>query len=92
MSYTMSSRERRIAKELLDIKADRDNSGVFAEAVDMSDLTVLRGTFPAPPDTVYAGGTYTVEIKIPDTYPFKPPAIRFQTKIFHPNISSQTVS
>jgi len=31
-----------------------------------------------------------VEIKIPDTYPFNPPKVRFVTKIWHPNISSVT--
>ncbi len=33
---------------------------------------------------------FTVEIKIPDGYPFEPPKMRFTTKIWHPNISSQT--
>ena len=89
-----TSRERRIAKELADIHADRDNSGVFAEPIDPSDLTHLKGYFPAPPDTPYAGGSYTVDIKLPDGpngYPFKSPVMKFDTKIWHPNVSSQTV-
>lgn len=86
-----TTRERRIAKELNDIHLDKDNSGVFAQPVDQSNLTHLKGTFPAPPDTPYAGGTYTVDIQIPDMYPFKSPIIKFETKIWHPNISSQTV-
>ncbi|KOS22485.1 Ubiquitin-conjugating enzyme E2 27 [Escovopsis weberi] len=85
-----SSRDRRVAKELADIRADRNSSGVFAYPKDGVNLKMLRGTFPAPPDTPYAGGTYEVEIEIPDTYPFKSPRIRFTTKIWHPNISSQT--
>ena len=86
-----TSRERRIVKELADIAADRDKSGVYAEPVDAADLTRLRGYVPAPPDTVYAGGTFAVDIQIPEGYPFKPPIVKFHTKIFHPNISSQTV-
>ena len=86
-----TSRERRIVKELADIAADREKSGVYAEPVDQSDLTRLRGFVPAPPDTVYAGGTFQVDIQIPEGYPFKPPIVKFHTKIFHPNISSQTV-
>ncbi|CAI4212877.1 unnamed protein product [Parascedosporium putredinis] len=31
-----------------------------------------------------------VDIQIPDSYPFKPPVIKFDTKVYHPNISSQT--
>ncbi|XP_037678954.1 ubiquitin-conjugating enzyme E2 K-like [Choloepus didactylus] len=37
-----------------------------------------------------AGGRYQLEIKIPETYPFNPPKVRFITKIWHPNISSVT--
>jgi ubiquitin-conjugating enzyme (huntingtin interacting protein 2) len=86
-----STRERRVAKELSDIHLDKDNSGVYAQPLNPNDLTHLKGTFPAPPDTPYAGGTYTVDIQIPDMYPFKSPIIRFETKIWHPNVSSQTV-
>lgn len=86
-----SSRDRRLAKELADIQEDKDHSGVYAEPIDGVNLTRLRGSFPAPPETVYEGGTYQVNIEVPDQYPFKPPKIRLVTKIWHPNISSQTV-
>ncbi|PFH59704.1 hypothetical protein XA68_11967 [Ophiocordyceps unilateralis] len=85
-----SSRDRRIAKELADIQADRDNSGVFAVPADGVNLSHLKGTIPAPPETPYAGGTYDIDIQIPDAYPFKSPIMRFDTKIWHPNVSSQT--
>ncbi|KAF9773786.1 hypothetical protein IL306_008355 [Fusarium sp. DS 682] len=83
------SRDRRVAKELKDIANDTDNSGVNASPIN-NDLMHLKGTFPAPPDTPYAGGTYTVDIQIPDQYPFKAPVIKFDTKVWHPNVSSQT--
>lgn len=86
-----TTRERRISKELADMHQDRDNSGVSASPVDASNLTHLKGTFPGPPDTPYAGGIYTVDIQIPDMYPFKSPIMKFDTKMWHPNISSQTV-
>eukprot|EP01022_Parablepharisma_sp_SALTPOND_P033815 TRINITY_DN89713_c1_g1_i1.p1 TRINITY_DN89713_c1_g1~~TRINITY_DN89713_c1_g1_i1.p1 ORF type:complete len:262 (+),score=0.97 TRINITY_DN89713_c1_g1_i1:112-786(+) len=41
-------------------------------------------------DTAYEGGTYIIDIEIPPDYPFKPPKMRFETKIWHPNISSVT--
>ena len=31
-----------------------------------------------------------MDITIPPDYPFKPPKMKFDTKIWHPNISSQT--
>ncbi|OAQ66331.1 ubiquitin conjugating enzyme (UbcA) [Pochonia chlamydosporia 170] len=85
-----SSRDRRVAKELQDIQADRDNSGVYASPVDGVNLKHLKGTIPGPPDTPYHGGTFTIDIQIPDTYPFKSPSMKFDTKIWHPNVSSQT--
>lgn len=85
-----SSRDRRIAKELQDIQSDRDNSGVYAAPVDGVSLKHLKGTIPGPPDTPYAGGTFMVNIEIPDNYPFKSPNMKFETKIWHPNVSSKT--
>ncbi|KAL2263524.1 hypothetical protein VTK26DRAFT_6425 [Humicola hyalothermophila] len=85
-----STRERRVAKELADIHNDKDNSGVLAHPVDPSNLTHLKGTFPGPPDTPYAGGTFQIDIVIPDMYPFKSPIMKFDTKIWHPNVSSVT--
>ncbi|KAK0652790.1 ubiquitin-conjugating enzyme/RWD-like protein [Cercophora newfieldiana] len=85
-----STRERRIAKELADIQADKDKSGVSAMPVDSTNLTHLKGTFPGPPDSPYAGGTFQVDIVIPDMYPFKSPVMKFDTRIWHPNVSSVT--
>jgi len=87
-----STRERRIAKELQDIDKDKDNSGVVAHPIDPANLTHLKGIFPGPPDTPYAGGSFTVDIRVPEMYPFKSPIMRFDTKIWHPNVSSVTVS
>lgn len=41
-------------------------------------------------DTVYEGGVFTIDIVITEDYPFKPPKMKFDTKIWHPNISSVT--
>lgn len=86
-----SSREHRVSRELQDIEKDKDNSGVYACSADGIRLDHLKGSFPGPPDTPYSGGTFTVDIVIPDQYPFKAPTMKFDTKIWHPNISSQTV-
>lgn len=32
------------------------------------------------------GGTFKLELFLPDDYPMTPPKIRFLTKIFHPNV------
>uniref|UniRef100_A0A182JJW8 E2 ubiquitin-conjugating enzyme n=2 Tax=Anopheles atroparvus TaxID=41427 RepID=A0A182JJW8_ANOAO len=54
------------------------------------NFTELRGEIAGPPDTPYEGGKFVLEIKVPETYPFNPPKVKFMTKIWHPNISSVT--
>jgi len=54
------------------------------------DIFHLKGRFPGPQHTPYEGGTFQVDVIIPETYPFKPPIIKFDTNVYHPNISSQT--
>lgn len=83
------SRVKRIAKELEECRQDTQ-SGVSLQLFDENDLTHLTGFFKGPPSTPYQGGIFQVDIKIPNEYPFKPPQMRFTTKIYHPNISSVT--
>lgn len=49
-----------------------------------------KGKIFGPSDTPYDGGIFYVNIEIPPDYPFKPPKMKFDTKVWHPNISSQT--
>jgi ubiquitin-conjugating enzyme (huntingtin interacting protein 2) len=79
----------RLRKELQDIEKDREVSGVHAR-VRGDDMTKLQGTLKGPEDTCYAGGMFVVDIQIPSQYPFEPPKMRFETKMWHPNVSSQT--
>ncbi|RYP40917.1 hypothetical protein DL767_001398 [Monosporascus sp. MG133] len=86
-----SNRARRVAKELADIQADASVSNITAHPVDGSgDLTHLKASITGPPGTPYEGGHYVVDVKIPTEYPFRPPIMKFDTKVWHPNISSQT--
>ena len=43
-----------------------------------------------PEDTPYHDGKFKLTFTFPETYPFKPPMILFKTKIYHPNIKSET--
>lgn len=85
-----SNRTRRIAKELADIQADSHSQITVEPVGGGEDLTHLRGSFKGPPGTPYEGGTYLVDIRIPTEYPFRPPVMKFETKVWHPNVSSQT--
>lgn len=80
----------RVQKELVDCNKDSDISGV---SIDLqsggSSLYHLAGTISGPVATPYEGGTFRIDIRLPDGYPFEPPKMQFITKVWHPNISSQ---
>lgn len=48
----------------------------------MTCLLSLQG----PKDTPFEGGVFEVVLKVPQQYPLVAPAVRFKTKIFHPNV------
>jgi len=86
----MGQRElKRLEKELENIRALGDESSVNAEAV-AGDLTHWKGYLKGPDATPYEGGFFVLDITIPSEYPYNPPKIKFETKIWHPNVSSET--
>ena len=77
-------------KELTEVGKDDKTSGVKAVPVSEGNLRHLKGTIKGPEGTCYEGGVFEIDIQIPKQYPFEPPKMKFITKIWHPNISSQT--
>ena len=86
----MSAGAKRLSKELLDVSRKDDISGVYAAPVTMDNNRHLLGSIKGPEGTPYEGGVFEIDIVIPSQYPFEPPKMKFITKIWHPNISSQT--
>ena len=78
----------RIKKEYQDLQKEK-NSNVQVKLVN-NDIRHWKGRIKGPIDTCYQGGIFDVDIVIPNEYPFKPPKMKFDTKIWHPNISSVT--
>ena len=77
---------KRLLKELGQIKL---NPPVNCSAGPRNDdnLTIWDATIIGPTDTPYERGVFILEIKFPPDYPFRPPNVKFITKVFHPNIS-----
>ncbi|XP_050361061.1 ubiquitin-conjugating enzyme E2-22 kDa isoform X2 [Nymphalis io] len=82
---------KRIKREFKEVMKSEEVAGGDIKLELVNDCwTELQGEISGPPDTPYEGGTFVLEIKVPETYPFNPPKIRFMTKIWHPNVSSAT--
>ena len=76
---------RRMRKEVVLLK-NSPGEGVQLSLGEEDRLDQLSGAIMGPPDTPYHGGVFQIKINIPVDFPFSPPEIRFQTKIFHPNV------
>ncbi|KIM96767.1 hypothetical protein OIDMADRAFT_44348 [Oidiodendron maius Zn] len=83
-----SSAAKRMFIELRNIRA---GNVPFISAVPLDDsLARVLASIEGPPETPYEGGVFWITVKLSETNPWNgPPMMRFQTKIYHPNISPQ---
>ena len=78
--------KRRITKELKDLKADPP-VGCWGEPVDPNYLFKWKAYITGPQGTPYQGGKFWLDVVFPEDYPFKPPKVRFITKLYHCNVN-----
>ncbi|CCD63324.1 Ubiquitin-conjugating enzyme E2 21 [Caenorhabditis elegans] len=88
MSNLALARVTRKCKEVANA-SDITEAGIHVE-IKENNLMDIKGFIKGPEGTPYAGGTFEIKVDIPEHYPFEPPKAKFVTRIWHPNISSQT--
>ena len=79
--------KKRILQEMKELQKS-DMESITAGPVSDSNIYEWSATLAGPKESPYEGGIFLLTINFPKNYPFKPPKISFQTKIYHPNINS----
>ncbi|KII70284.1 Ubiquitin-conjugating enzyme E2 A [Thelohanellus kitauei] len=76
----------RLLKDLQKITSD-PNCGVSAAPCE-NNVMIWNASVLGPPNSPYEEGFFHLRLQFTDEYPYKPPKIKFLTKMFHPNIYS----
>ena len=72
--------ERRLKKELDEIEGNPSDKFIIQKTSD--DLSRWEVLVYGPSETPYEGGRFKLIVNIPLDYPFKPPKVLFETKIY----------
>ncbi|KAI7904004.1 uncharacterized protein BX663DRAFT_432912 [Cokeromyces recurvatus] len=80
---------KRILNEIKDVSED-NTAPLAVHVLDESNIYHLIGSITGPRDTPYEGGLFLLDIQLSANHPFSPPKVKFITKVYHPNVSSQT--
>ena len=75
---------KRIRKEIKEIRGSQDDDIVLRPSEE--NIREWTAFIKGPEDTPFAGGVYQIAIELGTRYPVVPPSMRFETKIFHPNV------
>ncbi|KAI1322788.1 ubiquitin-conjugating enzyme [Xylariaceae sp. FL0255] len=86
----MAASQKRISKELQECLANPP-SGMTITLPNEADLHKWSASLAGPPGTVFSGGLFHITISLPGDYPFKAPAVNFTTRIYHPNITNDSI-
>ena len=77
----------RLIKELEQLKKSPPENCSAGPIDDQKDIRHWKAMIIGPSGTPYENGIFYIDVVFPSDYPFKPPDMKFITKIYHPNVS-----
>ena len=64
----------------------KDKNFLITAEPDENNIKIWYAIILGPDDTVWEGGVFKLKLEFTEEYPNKPPAVKFYTKMYHPNI------
>ena len=79
---------KRLRKELGDVNIETTRNTELIEVKMINDdLFQWTVNFHGQKNSPFEGGIFNMSFVFPKDYPFKPPKVKMNTKVYHPNIS-----
>ncbi|KAM9958802.1 hypothetical protein ACTFIW_012391 [Dictyostelium discoideum] len=63
-------------------------SSIFTLYANPNDISIWKVIMKGVVDTPYEGGHFVLSVQFPNNYPFAPPKVRFENRIYHCNINT----
>ncbi|KAI8616091.1 ubiquitin-conjugating enzyme/RWD-like protein, partial [Chytriomyces sp. MP71] len=82
---TTASANKRLLRELQEI-TNTPSEDFSAGPLADNDLLNWESKLYGPKGSPYVGGIFSIALVFNAEYPFKPPKVKFNTKIYHPNV------
>jgi ubiquitin-conjugating enzyme E2 D/E len=82
----MARKLKMLDKQILLLEQNAETTKLSITLISADDPNHYQATIRGPVDSLFEGGLYLLDVQFSDEYPFKPPKIKFLTRIFHPNI------
>mmetsp|Transcript_12645 Transcript_12645/g.15300 ORF Transcript_12645/g.15300 Transcript_12645/m.15300 type:complete len:152 (+) Transcript_12645:379-834(+) len=83
---------KRLAKEAADLAKQANEGDLDWGSAEPDEENLFKWTacIAGPDNSPYSGGLFNIELNFPNNYPFKPPTVKFLTKVYHPSVKQDT--
>ncbi|OAQ58585.1 ubiquitin-conjugating enzyme [Pochonia chlamydosporia 170] len=81
---------KRITKEFAEVSQSPPEGFTVALPPNES-IHTWQITLVPPPTSPFHPGKYGILLTLPVEYPFKPPTVRFTTRLYHPNVTNDSL-